>query len=87
MKTEFKKNPSIVDEEAITSVSGGRAEASHPIGRQQVCPYCRQLYVPGDGHNCQSMERPVTIDPEKQWNICKRCGKRIPKGYSCSCKA
>ena len=68
MKNESKKNPTTADEETITS--GG---SFNPIGRQQVCPYCRQLYIPGDGHNCQ-------------YSRCIYCGRLVPRGFICDCK-
>ena len=74
MKTELKKNPTVVEEDTITSISGGRPEGSQPVGRQQVCPYCRQLYIPGDGHNCQ-------------YSRCIYCGKPVPREFIFDCKA
>ena len=47
MKNKTRNNPTVVEEDTITSISGGRPETIYPEGRQQVCPYCRQVYNPG----------------------------------------
>ena len=74
MKNKTRNNPTVVEEDTITSVSGGLAEVSQPIGRQQVCPYCRQVYNPGVRHDCQ-------------YSRCIYCGRLVPRGFICDCKA
>ena len=73
MKNKTRNNPIIVEEDTLTLISGGRPEDSHPKKRQEVCPYCRQLYIPGDGHNCQ-------------YSRCIYCGRLVLRGLICDCK-
>ena len=78
----------IISTDKAEAVCGGRPDNSpRPAGRQQVCPFCHQLYVPGDGHDCQSIGGLEAMGPFDQWSTCPRCGKRYRKPYGHACKA
>ena len=64
----------IISTDKAEAVCGGRPDNSpRPAGRQQVCPYCHQVYNPGVRHNCQ-------------YSRCIYCGRLVPRGFICDCR-